>query len=316
MCADGVTASLDSLLDRASAGDQGAVARLVTTVERGGDAADDVDAWAVTRAANAHVVGVTGAPGVGKSTLVGRLATHAAEDGARVAVVAVDPSSPVTHGAILGDRIRMREMDPSLFVRSMASRGHAGGLALALPGVVRVLDAVGYSTVLVETVGVGQGELDVTAVADTTVMVVAPRWGDSVQASKAGLLELADVFVVNQADRAGASETRHDLEAMLALDARDHAWTPPVLLTDALADVGTAELWAVVEEHLRYLDRTGVRVARRAARARAEVRARALHQLAAAVDRELAARHDDALTTTPLGVVARGVLDAIASRDG
>ena len=180
-----------------------------------------------------QVVGITGAPGAGKSTLTDRLIGAAGAEGRRVGVLAIDPSSPFSGGAILGDRIRMQghALDDGVFIRSMATRGHQGGLALAAPEAIRVLAAVGMQPVLVETVGVGQVEVEVAGAADTTLVVVTPGWGDAIQASKAGLLEVADIFVVNKADRDGAAETRRDLENMLDLNPAMGDWRPPVLLT-------------------------------------------------------------------------------------
>ena len=206
------------LVDGALAGHRPSVARLLTLVERGGAPAEDIAERTHGLDGAAHVVGVTGAPGAGKSTLTAALTVGWAGAGRRPAVLAVDPSSPLTGGAILGDRVRMEAATAAgVFVRSMATRGHGGGLALAVPGAVRVLAAAGFDPVVVETVGVGQVEVDVAAAADTTVVVVTPGWGDAVQANKAGLLEVGDLFVVNKADRPGADDARRDLELMLDL---------------------------------------------------------------------------------------------------
>jgi LAO/AO transport system kinase len=206
-----------------------------------------------------HIIGLTGAPGAGKSTLTARLITAARAANGRVAVLAVDPSSPYSGGAILGDRIRMQghALDEGVFIRSMATRGHQGGLALAAPEAIRVLAAVGISTVMVETVGVGQVEVEIADAADTTVVVVTPRWGDAIQASKAGLLEVADIFVINKADRDGAAETRRDLDNMLDLNPAMGAWRPPVLFTIASSGEGTEALWAAVSDHRSYLEASG-----------------------------------------------------------
>lgn len=257
------------LLPAASEGDRRALARLLSAVERGGDAAASLAPHALVRAGDAYTVGITGAPGAGKSTLTARLVAEARRDGRKVAVLAVDPSSPFTGGAILGDRVRMGEHagDDGVFIRSMASRGHLGGLALAVPEAVRVLDAAGFGWILLETVGVGQVEVEVAGQADTTVVVVNPGWGDAVQAAKAGLMEIADVFVVNKADRPGVGETRSDLEAMLDL-AAPGAWRPPVVETCAETGAGCAELWQAVGEHRSHLEATGGLDARRARRRR------------------------------------------------
>ncbi len=205
-----------------------------------------------------RVVGVTGAPGAGKSTLTDRMITEARGDGP-VGVLAVDPSSPFTGGAILGDRVRMGDHagDDGVFIRSMATRGHIGGLSLAVPEAIRALGAVGMSTVIVETVGVGQVEVEIAGAADTTVVVVNPGWGDSVQANKAGLLEIADVLVVNKADRPGAAETRRDLEDMLDAAPAMGDWRPPVVLTTAAIGEGVSELWAAVVGHETSLGSSG-----------------------------------------------------------
>ncbi len=272
--------------------------RLLTIVERGGPPADLIADRIHARTGGAHVVGITGAPGAGKSTLVGRLVSAWTDTGRRPAVIAVDPSSPLSGGAILGDRVRMDDViGDTGFVRSMATRGHHGGLALAVPGAVRLLDAAGYDPVIIETVGVGQVEVDVTAAADTTVVVVAPGWGDAVQANKAGLLELADLFVVNKADRPGASDTRRDLELMLDLshisgqDRRTGRFTrPDIVMTTATAGDGAPEVVAAIDAHARVLTELDGRAASRERRLRAEVRARVMWRLEVAVDAELAAR--------------------------
>ncbi|MDG1088191.1 MAG: methylmalonyl Co-A mutase-associated GTPase MeaB, partial [Acidimicrobiales bacterium] len=204
------------IFDKALGGERRALGRLITFVERDAAEAETVAELAHERAGNAHVIGITGAPGSGKSTLTGQLVKLLGEAGKRAAVLAVDPSSPLTGGAILGDRVRMEDVaSPDTFIRSMATRGHQGGLSLAVPGVVRLLDATGYDPIVIETVGVGQVEVDIAGTADTTVVVATPGMGDSVQANKAGLLELADLFVVNKADRPGAKDVRRDLDLML-----------------------------------------------------------------------------------------------------
>lgn len=253
-----------TLLSEAQAGSRVALARLLTLVERGGPAAEGV-ASLVYRAPEPYTVGLTGAPGAGKSTLTDRLivaaragwpdaagGVDAAVD--QVAVLAIDPSSPFTGGAILGDRVRMQDhaTDPTVFIRSMATRGHLGGLALAVPDAVRTLGAAGMPVVLLETVGVGQMEVDVVGAADTTVVVVNPGWGDAMQANKAGLLEIADLFVINKADRVGVREARRDLEQMLELSPPAN-WRPPILETVASTGAGVTELWAAVAEHRRHL---------------------------------------------------------------
>lgn len=206
----------------------------------------------------AHVVGLTGAPGSGKSTLVDGLASRLRAAGERVAILAVDPTSPVSGGAVLGDRLRMQDhaTDPGVFVRSMASRGALGGLAPGIGGAVRVLDATGWPWVVIETVGVGQVEVDVSGVADTTVVVVTPGWGDEVQTEKAGILEVADVLVVNKGDRPGADQAKADLDRMLDLAPRaEGMWRPPVMMTVASVGHGVERLWAAVLDHRSFLAR-------------------------------------------------------------
>ena len=201
----------------------------------------------------AYTVGITGAPGSGKSTLTSAVIAHLRERDEPVAVLAVDPSSPFTGGAILGDRVRMQDhaTDPGVFIRSMATRGHLGGLSLATPEAIRLLDALGHRWILVETVGVGQVEVEVAGKADTTVVVVNPGWGDAVQANKAGLMEVADVFVINKADRPGVQETRRDLEQMLELSSEtgerpDDGWPVPIVPTVSTTGEGVAELWEAI----------------------------------------------------------------------
>lgn len=261
------------LLDRAGAGERGALARLISFVEKGGDEARAVGRLSYPRGGQAYTVGLTGAPGAGKSTLTASLVGELRREGLDVAVLAIDPSSPFSGGAILGDRVRMQDhcLDPAVFIRSMATRGHLGGLALAAPAAVRLLDAVGFPWVLVETVGVGQVEVEVAGAADTTVVVVNPGWGDSVQANKAGLMEIADLFVINKADRPGVAEARRDLEQMLDLSAaRD--WRPPIVATVADTGDGVGDLWKAVAEHRAHLEASGELQRRREVRLEEELR--------------------------------------------
>jgi LAO/AO transport system kinase len=232
-----------ALVDRMLAGDRVALARLITLVENRAPELPAVMSRIYPRVGGAHVVGITGPPGAGKSTLTDRLTTKLRAAGKRIGIVAVDPSSPFSGGAVLGDRIRMQAhfLDPGVFIRSLASRGSHGGVARATRDVIRLLDAFGVDVVLVETVGVGQTELDIMRLADTTVVVLVPEAGDAVQVMKAGLLEIADVFVVNKADREGADRMHAELVQMLHLrpaPATGGGWTIPVLLTQAAADVG------------------------------------------------------------------------------
>jgi len=269
------------LFDRARGGDRRALARLLTWVESGGELGREVAAVAYRTADEPITVGITGAPGAGKSTLTGRLVGAARAAGrAKVAVVAIDPTSPFSGGAVLGDRIRMQDHsdDDGVFIRSMATRGQLGGLSVAVPEAVRALGAAGWPLVLVETVGVGQVEVEVASATDTVVVVVNPRWGDAIQANKAGLLEVADIFVVNKADLPGAAETRRDLEQMLDMAGRDEGgseWRPPVLMTVAAGGgdgaTGVAALWEAIEAHQQHLRSTGELERRRQQRLRREL---------------------------------------------
>ncbi len=224
-------------------------------VEDGADQLAQLSAGLYPHSGNAYTVGLTGAPGVGKSTLAGELVRVAREQERSVAVLAIDPTSPFTGGALLGDRLRMQAhaTDPKVFIRSMATRGHLGGMALAAPEAVRILDASGRDLVIVETVGVGQAEVDVAAATDTTLVVVSPGWGDAVQVAKAGILEVADVFVVNKADREGAEAAARDLEQMLRMGP-ERGWTPPVVRTVAASGEGVDDLWDSIGAHREHLD--------------------------------------------------------------
>lgn len=255
------------LVGAARRGDRSALARLLSLVERGGEDARAVSALVHPDIGHAATVGITGAPGAGKSTLTSALVRAIRGVETDVAVLAIDPSSPFTGGAILGDRVRMGEhsLDPSVYIRSMATRGHLGGLAVAVPDALRVLDAVGFPWIIVETVGVGQVEVEIAGEADTTVVVVNPGWGDAVQANKAGLMEIADVFVVNKADRAGADDTVADLQRMLMLRGSD-GWVPPVIATTATTGDGVTEVWNALRAHRDHLVATGELERRRAAR--------------------------------------------------
>ena len=257
---------------------------------------------------------LTGAPGAGKSTLTSALIGHLRRSGVEVAVLAIDPSSPFTGGAILGDRVRMQDhaTDEGVFIRSMATRGHLGGLSLSTPEAVRLLDAVGKRWILVETVGVGQVEVEIAGKADTTVVVVNPGWGDSVQANKAGLMEIADVFVINKADRKGVEETRRDLEQMLELsDIAPDAWRPPIVSVVATEQKGVDQLWDTVLEHRQFISTNGELARRREFRLGEELRevvARRLEQRARAV------MGDDRWTSVQ-GEVVHGRLDPWTAAD-
>ena len=262
------------------------MARLLSLIERGADEARVIGRLSYPLGGRAYTVGLTGAPGAGKSTLTSAAIGHLRSLGHEVAVLAIDPSSPFTGGAILGDRVRMQDhaTDPGVFIRSMATRGHLGGLSLSTPEAIRLLDAIGREWVLVETVGVGQVEVEIAGKADTTVVVVNPGWGDSVQANKAGLMEIADIFVINKADRKGVPETRRDLEQMLELsDLAHEAWRPPILATMGTTGQGVPELWQAVLDHRQFISDNGVLAQRREFRLREELReivARRLQQKA------------------------------------
>ena len=263
------------LFEPACAGDRTALARLLSLVEQGGEDARTVGSLAWPLGGHGYTVGITGAPGAGKSTLTDRLITEVRAGGDEVAVLAIDPSSPYSGGAILGDRVRMGEhyVDAGVFIRSMATRGHLGGLADAAPAAARLLDAVGFPYVLLETVGVGQVEVEIAGAADTTVVVVNPGWGDSVQANKAGLMEIADIFVINKADRVGAADTERDLLGMLELSGLGHDdWEPPIFRTVASNGDGVSELWAAVLRHRAFASADGSLERRRAQRLRNEIR--------------------------------------------
>ena len=292
----------ETLVPAALAGDRAALARLLSIVERGGDDARTVARLVHPHTGRAHTVGITGAPGAGKSTLTNRLIEQVRSDGTEVAVLAVDPSSPFTGGAILGDRVRMQDhaLDSGVFIRSMATRGHLGGLALATPEAVRVLDAAGFPWVLVETVGVGQVEVEIAGAADTTVVVVNPGWGDSVQANKAGLLEVADVFVINKADRGGADATERDLQDALSLATRERH-PPPIVRTSAAKGDGVADLWDAVRKHRAYLQESGELARRRGERLD--------HELQEIVVRRLEARARELCGGERWDAVRRSVLD-------
>jgi LAO/AO transport system kinase len=279
------------LVARARAGQHRAVARLISLVETdtaaGRALLREVAAALAPHTGRAHVVGLTGPPGVGKSTTTSALVAALRRRGRRVGVLAVDPSSPFSGGALLGDRVRMGEhaTDDGVFIRSMAARGHLGGLAWSTPQALRVLDAAGCDVVLVETVGVGQSEVEIAALADTTVVLLAPGMGDGVQAAKAGILEVADVLAVNKADREGARRTVRDLQHMVAFGAADPGgWTRPVVSTVAVRADGVDDLVAALDAHGTWLDDTGERARRRSARAAAEVEAIALEQVRVRID--------------------------------
>ena len=262
----------EALIADALAGKRLAVARLISLVEDGGTELPRVMETLYPHTGNAYSLGITGAPGAGKSTLTEKLVGRAREAGAKVGVLAIDPSSPFSGGALLGDRVRMQShaLDPDVFIRSMATRGHLGGLSLATPEAMRVLEASGKDLVMIETVGVGQSEVEITDACDTTLVVVTPGWGDSVQAAKAGLMEIADVFVVNKADRAGTRDTVREIKQML--DMSDAEFKPDVVETVATKGDGMSDLWAAIAKHRAWQEDKGLLEVRRRRRTGREIR--------------------------------------------
>jgi len=294
----------DSELDRARAGDIRALARLLSLVEDSSPRVRSVIKELLPHAGGARIIGLTGPPGVGKSTVTAALVGAFRAAGARIAVLAVDPTSPFTGGALLGDRVRMQQhaTDEAVYIRSMASRGHLGGLAASTPQAIRVLDAAGFELIIIETVGVGQAEVAVASLADSVVVLVAPGMGDAIQAAKAGILEVADLFVVNKADKPDTQQVVRDLRNMIALADRGPGdWKPPILTTVAMTGEGIGELVTRLEAHWSWLNSTGELARRRQGRAREEITALAF----AALRGRLAADRVDALARQ----VADGTLD-------
>ena len=300
-------------LGKARAGDTRALARLLSLVEDESPAVRSVIKDLLPDTGGARIIGLTGSPGVGKSTVTGALLRAFRAAGRRVAVLAVDPSSPFSGGALLGDRIRMQEhaTDDGVFIRSMASRGHLGGLAASTPQAIRVLDAAGFELIIIETVGVGQAEVAVASLADSVVVLLAPGMGDAIQAAKAGILEVADVFVVNKADKPDAQQVVRDLRNMIALaDRAEGDWKPPIVSTVATKGAeseGIQELVSRLNQHWSWLGDTGELKHRRLARAREELTALAF----AALRGRLAASRLDELA----GQVADGTLDPFQAAD-
>ena len=289
---------MQNIVERLLTGDRRALARMVTLIENESPVARRHLAELHQHTGRAHIIGVTGAPGAGKSTLVTHLVRELRKRERKVGVVAVDPSSPFTGGAILGDRIRMMELagDPNVFIRSMASRGNLGGLSASTRDVVRAMDAAGYDPIIIETVGTGQAEVEVMRTAQTVLVVCAPGMGDEVQAIKAGILEIADIFVVSKADRAGSDQTVAELAMMLSLDPtrRQHDktkpyWKIPVLKTSALKDQGLVELADAIQEHRAYLTESGTLVNRAHRQVRSEIETLILHAVANVLKREISA---------------------------
>ena len=299
-----------SELDRARAGDTRALARLLSLVEDGSPRVRSVIKELLPHAGGARVIGLTGSPGVGKSTVTGALVSAFRAAGARIAVLAVDPTSPFTGGALLGDRVRMQQhaTDEAVFIRSMASRGHLGGLAASTPQAIRVLDAAGFDVIIIETVGVGQAEVAIASLADSVVVLLAPGMGDAIQAAKAGILEVADLFVVNKADKPDTHQVVRDLRNMIALaDRGPDGWKPPILTTIAMQGEGISELVTRLDAHWSWLNSTGELARRRQARAREEITALAF----AALRARLTPDRVDALARQ----VADGTLDPFGAAE-
>lgn len=300
------------LVVRARRGEPRAVARLISLVEDQSALLRDVAAELAPYAGRAHIVGLTGSPGVGKSTTTSALVTAYRRQGKRVGVLAVDPSSPFSGGALLGDRVRMQEhaLDPEVYIRSMASRGHLGGLAWTTPQALRVLDGAGCDVILVETVGVGQSEVEVVGVADTVVVLLAPGMGDGIQAAKAGILEVGDVFAVNKADRDGADATARELRHMIGLGERPAGgWRPPVLKTVASRGEGIDELVEAIDKHRQWAAESGAGVVRRQQRAGSEIEALALAQIRRQME------SDESLLQVLAADVAAGLRDPYSAAD-
>jgi LAO/AO transport system kinase len=316
------TVDVPALVESARAGSPRAVARLISLVEDGHPALREVMAALAPHSGQAHIIGITGSPGVGKSTSTNALVGAFRKQGKRIGILAVDPSSPFSGGALLGDRVRMQDhaLDPDVYIRSMASRGHLGGLSWTTPQALRVLDAAGCEVILVETVGVGQSEVEVAGLADTTIVLLAPGMGDGIQAAKAGILEIGDVFVVNKADRDGADATVRDIRHMISLGDRTEPglWRPPVIKTVAQQGQGIDEVIEAIEKHRSWMEESGALRERRIRRAGDEIESIALQALRAkmgdlrhgnGVD-ELAAAVVDG-TTDPYAA-ADQVVDALA----
>jgi LAO/AO transport system kinase len=304
------------LVDRAREGQARAVARLISLVEDNAPQLREVAAALAPLTGRARVLGITGPPGAGKSTSTSALISAYRERGERVGVLAIDPSSPFSGGALLGDRIRMSDhaTDAGVFIRSMATRGHLGGMAAATPQALRVLDAAGFDVVIIETVGVGQSEVDVVRLADTTLVMLAPGMGDGIQAAKAGILEVADAFVVNKADRDGAEATVNDLKYMISLgrkEIRGPSWRRPIVRTTATTGEGIPDVLDAIDAHATWMADHGELEARRAHRAATEVEAIAVAALRARIG---SVHGGDTLDQLAKRVVA-GELDPYAAAD-
>ena len=309
----GAQHTVTELVERARAADPRAVARLISLVEDASPLLREVAEQLAPHTGHAQVIGITGSPGVGKSTTTSALVSAFRANDKRVGVLAVDPSSPFSGGALLGDRVRMQNhaTDGQVFIRSMATRGRLGGLAWATPQALRVLDAAGCEVIIVETVGVGQSEVEIAGQADTTLVLLAPGMGDGIQAAKAGILEVGDVYVVNKSDRDGAHQVVRDLRSVLSLGAVEGSWRPPIVSTVAQTGEGVDKLMAAIDQHWRALAESGELVSRRTRRARDEIEAIALNSLR---DRFGDLHGNDALDTLAEQVVT-GSTDPYAAAD-
>ena len=295
--------NVSELVERARAGERRAIAQLISLVEDGGTDLGEAMQALYPHTGGSYSVGITGAPGAGKSTLTERLIARVRADGHQVGVLAIDPSSPFSGGALLGDRVRMQThaTDPQVFIRSMATRGHLGGISLATPEAMRVLEAAGKDVEIIETVGVGQSEVEITDACDTTLVVVNPGWGDAVQAAKAGLMEIADVFVVNKADRPGAKDSVRELKQMLEMSETE--WKPEIVETVATKGEGIDELWEAVEKHRAFQGERGLLEARRRRRVEREIKDIVVERFRHVIETECSAE----LSELTASVVARRI---------
>ncbi|MCW2711448.1 MAG: transport system ATPase [Marmoricola sp.] len=308
------TGNVTELVEKARTGDARSVARLISLVEDASPLLREVMAGLAPYAGNAHVVGLTGSPGVGKSTSTAALVKALRDQDMRIGVLAVDPSSPFSGGALLGDRVRMQDhaLDKDVYIRSMASRGHLGGLSWATPQALRVLDAAGCDVILIETVGVGQSEVEIAAMADTTMVLLAPGMGDGIQAAKAGILEIGDLYVINKADRDGADQVRRELRGMLALaDRPEGAWRPEIVETVASKGEGVDDVVAAIERHREHLESSGELDRRRLRRARDEIEAIAV----TALRKQWRGVHENAALDELAAEVVAGDSDPYAAAD-
>jgi LAO/AO transport system kinase len=303
--------TLDALVGGVRGGDRRALARAITLVESSDPLAYELIRELYPQTGRAYAIGVTGPPGVGKSSLLSALVRHVREAGTTVGVISVDPSSPFTKGALLGDRIRLADhfLDPEVFIRSMGTRGHLGGLAEATLQAALVLDAAGKELLFLETVGAGQSEVEVMTIADTVVLVLMPGSGDSIQALKAGIMEIPDVIAVNKRDHPAAKTMVAEVRSILSLD-RERDWRPPIVLTEALREEGVDELWEAVSGHRRYLDESGTLAERRARNLAGEVFAVASARAKTRLEEAVA--EDDELRRL-LGEVQRRELDPLTA---